>query len=169
MTAPAWASLRNWPGQFPGCGGSDPEMGQAGLKLLVRFEVTAGQFQPRAPRDSAASLSRGRYECPLPSDIQPVRFHQKSRLIYLGHRALRRKDRSEVPRPPSRRPAAPSHQFARSDEVDMLRARASAAASRWERNPRRPGMAAVGALHVTSLRTTSPLTSVSRKSRPWKR
>ena len=31
--------------RFPGCGGSDPEAGQAGLKLLVRFEVSSGQFQ----------------------------------------------------------------------------------------------------------------------------
>ena len=45
--------------QFPGCGGSDPEAGQAGLKLLVRFEVTTGQFQALqrgAARDSDRTL-----------------------------------------------------------------------------------------------------------------
>ncbi len=45
--------------QFPGCGGSDPEAGQAGLKLLVRFEVTSGQFQAlelSAARDSERTL-----------------------------------------------------------------------------------------------------------------
>src|SRR5271166_4820005 len=45
--------------QFPGCGGSDPEAGQAGLKLLVRFEVTTGQFQALqrgAARDSERTL-----------------------------------------------------------------------------------------------------------------
>ena len=45
--------------QFPGCGGSDPEAGQAGLKLLVRFEVTTGQFQAMergAARDSERTL-----------------------------------------------------------------------------------------------------------------
>ena len=43
--------------KFPGCGGSDPEAGQAGLKRLVRFEVTTGQFQALergAARDSSA-------------------------------------------------------------------------------------------------------------------
>jgi hypothetical protein len=47
--------------QFPGCGGSDPEAGQAGLKLLVRFEVTTGQFQALergAARDSERTLVR---------------------------------------------------------------------------------------------------------------
>jgi hypothetical protein len=42
-----------------GCGGSDPEAGQAGLKLLVRFEVTTGQFQALergAARDSERTL-----------------------------------------------------------------------------------------------------------------
>jgi hypothetical protein len=45
--------------QFPGCGGSDPEAGQAGLKLLVRFEVTTGQFQAiqrGAARDAERTL-----------------------------------------------------------------------------------------------------------------
>src|SRR5271157_255542 len=54
--------------QFPGCGGSDPEAGQAGLKLLVRFEVTAGQFQALevgAARDSEHTLAKSLR--PLPS------------------------------------------------------------------------------------------------------
>jgi len=45
--------------QFPGCGGSHPEAGQAGFKLLVRFEVTTGQFQAMergAARDSERTL-----------------------------------------------------------------------------------------------------------------
>jgi hypothetical protein len=45
--------------KFPGCGGSDPEAGQAGLKLLVRFEVITGQFQALergAARDSERTL-----------------------------------------------------------------------------------------------------------------
>jgi hypothetical protein len=44
---------------FPGCGGSDPEAGHAGLKLLVRFDVTSGQFQALeagAARDSERTL-----------------------------------------------------------------------------------------------------------------
>ena len=54
--------------KFPGCSGSDPEMGQAGLKLLVRFEVTAGQFQALevgAARDSEHTLAKSLR--PLPS------------------------------------------------------------------------------------------------------
>ena len=47
--------------KFPGCGGSDPEAGQAGLKRLVRFEVTTGQFQALergAARESERTLVR---------------------------------------------------------------------------------------------------------------
>jgi hypothetical protein len=47
--------------QFPGCGGSDPEAGQAGLKVLVRFEATSGQFQAlelSAARDSERTMSK---------------------------------------------------------------------------------------------------------------
>ncbi|HEX4620537.1 MAG TPA: IS4 family transposase [Myxococcaceae bacterium] len=47
--------------QFPGCGGTDPEAGRAGLKLLVRFEVTTGQFQALergAARDSERALAK---------------------------------------------------------------------------------------------------------------
>jgi hypothetical protein len=50
--------------QFPGCGGSEPEAGQAGMKLLIRFEVTSGQFQALqagAARDSERTLAK-----PLP-------------------------------------------------------------------------------------------------------
>jgi Transposase DDE domain len=46
-------------GQFPGCGGSDPEAGRAGLKLLVRYEVTTGRFEAierGAARDSERAL-----------------------------------------------------------------------------------------------------------------
>jgi hypothetical protein len=45
--------------QFPGCGGTDPEAGRAGLKLLVRYEVTTGRFQAMergAARDSERAL-----------------------------------------------------------------------------------------------------------------
>ncbi len=46
--------------QFPGCGGRpDQQAGQAGMKLLVRFEVTSGQFQALergAGRDSERTL-----------------------------------------------------------------------------------------------------------------
>lgn len=47
--------------QFPGCGGSDPEAGQAGLKLLVRYEVTTGRFEALergAAKDSERALVR---------------------------------------------------------------------------------------------------------------
>jgi hypothetical protein len=46
-------------GQFSGCGGSDPEAGRAGLKLLVRYEVTTGRFEAierGAARDSERAL-----------------------------------------------------------------------------------------------------------------
>jgi hypothetical protein len=47
--------------QFPGCGGSDPEAGQAGLKVLVRYEVGSGQFEAlelSAARNSERTLSK---------------------------------------------------------------------------------------------------------------
>jgi hypothetical protein len=47
--------------QFPGCGGSDPDAGRAGLKLLVRFEVISGEVQvPEigSARDSERTLSK---------------------------------------------------------------------------------------------------------------
>jgi hypothetical protein len=53
--------------QFPGCGGSDPEAGQAGMKLLIRFEVTSGQFQALrvgAARDSEHKLAKSLPQSP---------------------------------------------------------------------------------------------------------
>ena len=44
--------------QFPGCGGTDPEAGRAGLKLLVRYEVTTGHFQA-IERGAARDSERG--------------------------------------------------------------------------------------------------------------
>jgi hypothetical protein len=52
---------------FPGCGGPDPEGGQAGWKLLTRWDVTTGRLEilPPAPaRDSERTLSQGL--APLP-------------------------------------------------------------------------------------------------------
>jgi hypothetical protein len=46
--------------QFPGCGGADPEAGQAGWKLLTRWDVTTGQLEIRPPapaRDSERTLT----------------------------------------------------------------------------------------------------------------
>jgi Transposase DDE domain len=46
--------------QFPGCGGSDPEAGQAGWKLLTRWDVTTGKLEilPPAPaRQSERALA----------------------------------------------------------------------------------------------------------------
>jgi hypothetical protein len=45
---------------FPGCGGSDPEAGQAGWKLLTRWDVTTGRLEIRPPapaRDSERTLA----------------------------------------------------------------------------------------------------------------
>ena len=61
--------------QFPGCGGSDPEAGQAGLKLLVRFEVTTGQFQAMergAARDSEAHAGQALARR-VPGELAPGR------------------------------------------------------------------------------------------------
>jgi len=49
-------------GSFPGCGGSDPEAGRAGWKLLTRWDVTTGRLEvlPPAPaRDSERALTAG--------------------------------------------------------------------------------------------------------------
>lgn len=57
--------------QFPGCGGSDPEDGQAGLKLLIRLEATSGQFQAMeaaAGRDSERTLAE-RLPAMSPGDL----------------------------------------------------------------------------------------------------
>jgi DDE family transposase len=46
--------------QFPGCGGPDPQAGQAGWKLLTRWDVTTGRLEIRSPapaRDSERTLS----------------------------------------------------------------------------------------------------------------
>jgi hypothetical protein len=46
--------------QFPGCGGSDPQAGQAGWKLLTRWDVTTGRLEIRLPapaRDSERTLA----------------------------------------------------------------------------------------------------------------
>ena len=49
-------------GQFPGCGGSDPEGGRAGWKLLTRWDVTTGRLEvlpPAAARQSERALAAG--------------------------------------------------------------------------------------------------------------
>jgi hypothetical protein len=49
-------------GQFPGCGGSDPEGGRAGWKLLTRWDVTTGRLEvlpPSAARQSERALAEG--------------------------------------------------------------------------------------------------------------
>lgn len=56
-TSPLPASLAR---EFPGCGGSDAQTGQAGLKLLARLEVITGAVQlldPRPARTSDRTLS----------------------------------------------------------------------------------------------------------------
>jgi hypothetical protein len=58
--------------QFPGCGGSDSKAGQAGLKLLIRFEVTSGQFQ--ALERGAARASEHTLAKQLPS-VAPGSLH----------------------------------------------------------------------------------------------
>ena len=47
-------------GTFPGCGGSDPEAGRAGWKLLTRWDVTTGRLEilpPAAARASERTLA----------------------------------------------------------------------------------------------------------------
>jgi hypothetical protein len=49
-------------GPFPGCGGSDPEGGRAGWKLLTRWDVTTGRLEilsPVAARQSERALAEG--------------------------------------------------------------------------------------------------------------
>jgi hypothetical protein len=49
-------------GPFPGCGGSDPEGGRAGWKLLTRWDVTTGRLEvlpPAAARQSERALAAG--------------------------------------------------------------------------------------------------------------
>jgi Transposase DDE domain len=78
--------------QFPGCGGSDPEVGQAGLKLLVGFEVTAGQFQALevgAARDSEHTLAK--LLRPLPSaslHLADLGFFELNELAKLSRQSV---------------------------------------------------------------------------------
>src|SRR5262245_10747240 len=47
---------------FPGCGGSDPEAGRAGWKVLTRWDVTTGRLEvlpPAAARQSERTLAEG--------------------------------------------------------------------------------------------------------------
>ena len=69
--------------EYPGCGGSDPEAGQAGLKLLVQLEAITGRVRWREPapaRDSDRTLGR---------DLPPVPAGSL-RLVDLGFFDLER-------------------------------------------------------------------------------
>jgi hypothetical protein len=58
--------------QFPGCGGSDPEAGQAGWKLLTRWDVTTGKLEiltPAAARQSERALA-GELAPPPPNSLR---------------------------------------------------------------------------------------------------
>jgi len=60
--------------QFPGCGGSDPQGGKAGWKLLTRWDVTTGRLEIRPPapaRDSERTLAEGL--APLPPNSLRLR------------------------------------------------------------------------------------------------
>jgi hypothetical protein len=68
---------------FPGCGGSDPEAGRAGWKVLTRWDVTTGRLEvlpPAAARQSERTLAEGL--APLPEN--------SLRLCDLGFFALSR-------------------------------------------------------------------------------
>jgi hypothetical protein len=55
--------------QFPGCGAADPHAGQAGWKLLTRWDVTTGKLEIRPPapaRDSERTLTEDL--APLPPE-----------------------------------------------------------------------------------------------------
>jgi hypothetical protein len=41
--------------EYPGCGGSDPDAGRAGLKVLARLEAITGRLDLSEPRPAAAS------------------------------------------------------------------------------------------------------------------
>jgi hypothetical protein len=59
---------------FPGCGGSDPEGGQAGWKLMTRWDVTTGRLEilsPAAARQSERTLAEEL--APLPPDSLRLR------------------------------------------------------------------------------------------------
>jgi hypothetical protein len=71
-------------GQFPGCGGSDPEGGRAGWKLLTRWDVTTGRLEvlpPAAARQSERALAAGLPPLP-PNSLRPcdLGFFDLSRL-----------------------------------------------------------------------------------------
>jgi hypothetical protein len=51
---------------FPGCGGSDPEGGRAGWKLLTRWDLTTGRLQILPPAAASAS------ERTLAEDLPPL-------------------------------------------------------------------------------------------------
>ena len=51
-TVPLPASLA---GEYPGCGGSDPDAGRAGLKVMARLEAIAGRVEFSEPAPAAAS------------------------------------------------------------------------------------------------------------------
>jgi hypothetical protein len=60
--------------QFPGCGAADPQAGQAGWKLLTRWDVTTGRLEilPPAPaRDSERTLTEDL--APLPPNSLRLR------------------------------------------------------------------------------------------------
>jgi hypothetical protein len=51
--------LASLAGTYPGCGGSDPRAGQAGLKILTRFDAITGRLtrsEPSPARDSDRTL-----------------------------------------------------------------------------------------------------------------
>jgi hypothetical protein len=78
--------------RFPGCGGSDPEAGQAGLKLLVRFEVSSGQFQALeagAARDSEHTLAKPLPPLPLGSlHLADLGFFDLNELTQLSRQGI---------------------------------------------------------------------------------
>src|SRR5262249_31502566 len=57
-------------GQFPGCGGSDPEGGRAGWKLLTRWDVATGRLEvlpPGAARQAERAFAAGLPPLPVNS------------------------------------------------------------------------------------------------------
>jgi hypothetical protein len=78
--------------QFPGCGGSDPEAGQAGLKALLRFEATSGQFQALefgAARDSERTMSKSLPPVPAGSlHLVDLGFFDLDELAHLSQKGV---------------------------------------------------------------------------------
>jgi len=63
-TSPLPASLAE---EYPGCGGSEPEAGQAGLKLMARLEVITGSVELLEPMPARTSdRTSGQSLSPLP-------------------------------------------------------------------------------------------------------